>query len=101
MSFFIGFILSIAICLSFIWCAKGSVAISFVYVSGIFLGIIHLLFWEWLVHIYEKVFVVQNGFEGQIVTKAGDPNHGQRKKNGWRDLLPWTYDLDPERVYKR
>lgn len=50
---------------------------------------------------YEKVFVVQNGFEGQIVTKAGDPNHGQRKKNGWRDLLPWTYDLDPERVYKR
>jgi rhodanese-related sulfurtransferase len=50
---------------------------------------------------YEKVFVVQNGFEGQIVTKVGDPNHGQRKKNGWRDLLPWTYDLDPERVFKK
>jgi hypothetical protein len=54
MSFFIGFILSVAICLSFIWFAKGTAEISIICASGIFLGILHFSCWEWLIHLYKE-----------------------------------------------
>ena len=37
--------------------------------------------------------------EGDLVKDPGSPNDGKRMKNGWKNSgLPWTYQVDPERV---
>ena len=48
----------------------------------------------------ERVFNLEGGFEGEMVKDKGSADFGQRKVNGWKNAgLPWTYDLDPSRVY--
>lgn len=47
---------------------------------------------------YTNIYTVVDGFEGDVA-KSG-PLKGQRVVNGWKNAgLPWTYKLDPERMY--
>ncbi len=47
---------------------------------------------------FERVYTQYQGFEG-IKAKAG-PRKGQRVVNGWKNAeLPWSYKLDPARMY--
>jgi rhodanese-related sulfurtransferase len=49
---------------------------------------------------FTRVYNIVDGFEGDKVKDPGNVFKGQRMKNGWRNAgLPWTYDLDPERMY--
>ncbi|MCZ7675485.1 MAG: sulfurtransferase [Roseovarius sp.] len=48
----------------------------------------------------EQVHVVVDGFEGDTV--KDHPNGPWRLKDGWKNSgLPWSYDLDPDKVYTR
>lgn len=48
----------------------------------------------------EQVYVVVDGFEGGSV--KDHPNGPWRLKDGWKNSgLPWSYDLDPDKVYTR
>ncbi len=48
----------------------------------------------------EKVYVVVDGFEGS--TLKDHPNGPWRLKDGWKNAgLPWSYDLNPKKVYTR
>lgn len=48
----------------------------------------------------EQVYVVVDGFEGGSV--KDNPNGPWRLKNGWKNSgLPWSYTLNPEKVYTR
>ncbi|MBZ0123804.1 MAG: sulfurtransferase [Roseovarius sp.] len=48
----------------------------------------------------EKVYVVVDGFEGGTV--KDHPNGPWRLKDGWKNAgLPWSYSLDPDKVYTR
>lgn len=48
----------------------------------------------------EKVYVVVDGFEGAI--RKDDPNGPWRLVNGWKNSgLPWSYELNPEKIYLR
>ena len=47
---------------------------------------------------YEKVYTVIDGFEGDVATEG--PQAGQRVVNGWKNAgLPWTTQLDKEKMY--
>lgn len=47
---------------------------------------------------YKNVYIMTDGFEGGKV-KEGDKK-GFRLKNGWKNSgLPWTYKIDPKKVY--
>lgn len=49
---------------------------------------------------YEKVYVVVDGFEGS--TDKKNPKGPWRLKNGWKNAgLPWSYKLNPDKVYVR
>lgn len=48
----------------------------------------------------ERVFVVVDGFEGDA--DKDNPNGPWRTLNGWKNSgLPWSYELDPAKVYLR
>jgi len=48
----------------------------------------------------KKVYVVTDGFEGSTDKTA--PNAPWRNVNGWKNSgLPWSYDLNPEKIYLR
>ena len=48
----------------------------------------------------EQVYVVVDGFEGS--TSKEDPDGPWRRVNGWKNAgLPWSYKLNPEKVYLR
>ena len=48
----------------------------------------------------EAVYVVVDGFEGS--TLKDDPRGPLRLVNGWKNAgLPWSYNLNPEKVYTR
>jgi rhodanese-related sulfurtransferase len=48
----------------------------------------------------EEVYVVVDGFEGSSV--KGHVGGPWRLKNGWKNSgLPWSYDLNPEKVHMR
>jgi rhodanese-related sulfurtransferase len=50
---------------------------------------------------FAKVYSVVDGFEGDKVKDPENIFQGQRMKNGWRNAgLPWTYDLDPDLMYR-
>ncbi len=50
---------------------------------------------------FKKVFSVVDGVEGDKVEEADSLFVGKRMKNGWKNSgLPWTYDLDPQLVYR-
>jgi len=49
---------------------------------------------------FKKLYNVIDGVEGDKVKDPENIFHGKRMKNGWKNAgLPWTYDLDPKRMY--
>jgi rhodanese-related sulfurtransferase len=48
---------------------------------------------------FRNVYNIIDGMEGDTVDDPGSVFQGQRMKNGWKNSgLPWTYDLNPERM---
>jgi len=48
---------------------------------------------------FKQVYNIIDGMEGDTVDDPESVFHGKRMKNGWKNSgLPWTYDLDPERM---
>ncbi|MFH1981358.1 MAG: rhodanese-like domain-containing protein [Pseudomonadota bacterium] len=48
---------------------------------------------------FTNVYDILDGMEGDTVNDRESVFHGKRMKNGWKNSgLPWTYDLDPERM---
>ena len=48
---------------------------------------------------FHNVYNIVDGLEGDKVEDPGSVFQGQRLKNGWKNSgLPWTYDLDPDRM---
>ena len=48
---------------------------------------------------FRKVYSITDGMEGDPVKDADSVFVGQRLVNGWKNSgLPWTYDVDPERM---
>lgn len=48
---------------------------------------------------YTNVYNIIDGMEGVRVDDPRSVYHGKRMVNGWKNSgLPWTYDLDPERM---
>jgi rhodanese-related sulfurtransferase len=48
---------------------------------------------------FRNVYNIIDGMEGDVVDDPGSVFQGQRMKNGWKNSgLPWTYDLDPDRM---
>jgi rhodanese-related sulfurtransferase len=49
---------------------------------------------------FRNVYQIVDGVEGDKVKDSGNVFFGKRMKNGWKNSgLPWTYDLDPKRMY--
>jgi rhodanese-related sulfurtransferase len=48
---------------------------------------------------FVKVYNIIDGFEGDTVNDPESVFHGKRMKNGWKNSAPWTYDLDPTKVW--
>ena len=44
---------------------------------------------------FERIFNITLGFEGEKNTE------GYRVVNGWKNSLPYTYDLDGRRIYRK
>jgi rhodanese-related sulfurtransferase len=50
---------------------------------------------------YTNVYNITDGFEGDKVKDKRSVYKGKRFRNGWKNALSdWTYDLDPELVYR-
>jgi rhodanese-related sulfurtransferase len=50
---------------------------------------------------FTKAYTVVDGFEGDKVKDPDSAFNGQRKINGWTNSgSPWTYDLDPDLMYR-
>jgi rhodanese-related sulfurtransferase len=50
---------------------------------------------------FKNVFNITDGFEGDAVKDPDSYYHGKRVKNGWRNSgAPWTYNLDPNLMYR-
>jgi rhodanese-related sulfurtransferase len=48
---------------------------------------------------FRTVYNIIDGMEGDVVDDPGSVFQGKRMKNGWKNSgLPWTYDLDPDRM---
>jgi rhodanese-related sulfurtransferase len=48
---------------------------------------------------FENTFNIVDGMEGDTVKDPDSLFVGKRMKNGWKNSgLPWTYDVDPDRV---
>ena len=48
---------------------------------------------------FKNVYNIIDGMEGDKVNDPESIFHGKRMKNGWKNSgLPWTYDLNPERI---
>ena len=48
---------------------------------------------------FTKVHNIIDGFEGDKVADPDSVYHGKRMRNGWKNSMPWTYDLDPALVW--
>jgi rhodanese-related sulfurtransferase len=49
---------------------------------------------------YKNAYSIVDGFEGDAVKEPGSPDAGKRRLNGWKNAgIPWTYELDPQRMY--
>jgi rhodanese-related sulfurtransferase len=48
---------------------------------------------------YTNVYSIIDGMEGDAIEDTESPDLGKRLINGWKNSdLPWTYDIDPERL---
>ena len=49
---------------------------------------------------FTNVYNITDGFEGDMIKDEGNYFNGKRMINGWKNSgAPWTYALDPDRVY--
>lgn len=48
---------------------------------------------------FTKIYNIIDGFEGDLVNDPESVFNGKRVKNGWKNCAPWTYDLDPSKVW--
>ena len=46
----------------------------------------------------KNVFTITDGFEGDKVKDPESVFHGKRMRNGWKNSVPWVYDIDPEKI---
>ena len=48
---------------------------------------------------FATVYNIIDGMEGDLIEDPESAYRGQRHKNGWKNTgLPWTYDIDPDRM---
>jgi len=47
---------------------------------------------------FKNVYTVTDGFEGDKVKDPESVFHGKRMRNGWKNSVPWVYDIDPEKI---
>ena len=47
---------------------------------------------------FNNVYTVIDGFEGDKVTDPESVFYGKRMRNGWKNSVPWVYDIDPEKI---
>lgn len=47
---------------------------------------------------FKNVYTITDGFEGDKVTDSGSVFFGKRMRNGWKNSVPWTYSIDPEKI---
>lgn len=48
---------------------------------------------------FTNIYNVVDGFEGDMVNDPESVFHGKRMRNGWKNSAPWTYELDPAKVW--
>jgi rhodanese-related sulfurtransferase len=48
---------------------------------------------------FSRIYNIIDGFEGDTVSDPESVYYGKRMKNGWKNSAPWTYDLNPEKVW--
>jgi rhodanese-related sulfurtransferase len=47
---------------------------------------------------FMDVYNITDGFEGDKVKDSGSVFFGKRMRNGWKNSVPWTYGIDPEKL---
>ena len=47
---------------------------------------------------FRNVYTITDGFEGDKVKDPGSVFNGKRMRNGWKNSVPWVYDIDPEKI---
>ena len=47
---------------------------------------------------FKNVYNITDGFEGDKVDDPGSVFFGKRMRNGWKNSVPWTYGIDPEKI---
>ncbi len=47
---------------------------------------------------FTNAYTITDGFEGDKVTDSESVFYGKRMKNGWKNSVPWVYDIDPEKI---
>ena len=48
---------------------------------------------------FVNIYNIIDGFEGDLVNDPESVYHGKRMRNGWKNSAPWSYDLDPVKVW--
>ncbi len=47
---------------------------------------------------FKNLYNITDGFEGDKVDDPGSVYFGKRMRNGWKNSVPWTYGIDPEKL---
>jgi rhodanese-related sulfurtransferase len=47
---------------------------------------------------FKNAYTITDGMEGDKVTDPESVFYGKRMKNGWKNSVPWVYDIDPEKI---
>ncbi len=47
---------------------------------------------------FKNVYNITDGFEGDKVDDPGSVFFGKRMRNGWKNSVPWTFGIDPEKL---
>jgi len=47
---------------------------------------------------FTDVYNIIDGFEGDKVKDTESVFYGKRMRNGWKNSVPWVYDIDPEKI---
>ena len=48
---------------------------------------------------FSNIYNIIDGYEGDTVNDPESVFHGKRMRNGWKNSAPWSYDLDPAKVW--
>ncbi len=47
---------------------------------------------------FKNAYTITDGFEGDKVKDPESVFNGKRMRNGWKNSVPWVYDIDPEKI---